>query len=80
MVKLFVVPGQLFVDGVTNMVATTTALVVLIGINEGISPTPLAARPMEVLVLFQPKPVPLKLLVKFTIEVADPLQIFWSAG
>lgn len=46
------------VTGVTVMVAVTGALVAFAAVNEGISPEPLAARPMLGLLLVQLKIVP----------------------
>ena len=57
MVNVFVVPEQLlppFVKiGVTTIVATIGAIVVLTAVNEGISPVPDPAKPMDVVLLVQ---------------------------
>ena len=52
-VKLVDVPAQLRLVGVTVMVAVTGALVLLVAVNEAMSPEPLAARPMLVLLFVQ---------------------------
>jgi hypothetical protein len=59
-VKVIGVPLQLLEFekiGVTVIVALTGAFPVLVAINEGMSPVPLAANPMEVAVLVQLKVV-----------------------
>ena len=53
MVKFCAAPGHPFANGVTVIVAVTGALVVLIAVNDGISPVPLAPRPIAVLLLLQ---------------------------
>ena len=57
MVKVLDGPVQLTLPlvkvGVTVMVATTGALVALSAVNEAILPVPLAARPIEVVLLVQ---------------------------
>jgi len=50
---------QLFAVGVIVMVAVMGAVVVLVAVNEGTLPEPLAARPMAVLLFVQVKVVPL---------------------
>ena len=52
-VKLVDVPAQLRFVGVTVMVAVTGALVLLVAVNDAMSPEPLAARPMLVLLFVQ---------------------------
>jgi len=79
-VKLRGEPGQPFAEGVTVIVAVTGTLVILIAVNDGISPVPLAAKPMEVLLFVQLKPVPLTAPVKFTALVATVLHNVWLAG
>ena len=73
MVNICGVPGQPAADGVTVIVAVTGALVKLIAVNDAISPLPLAARPMEGLLLVQLKEVPLTEPVKATAFVGAPL-------
>lgn len=73
-------PGQLFAEGVTVIVAVTGALLTLIVVNAGISPLPLAPKPMEVLSLVQVKVVLLTAPEKFTAVVAVALHTDWSAG
>ncbi len=55
MVKVWAVPEHetlLFVnEGVTVIVAVTGAVVALVAVNEAISPVPLAARPIDVVLL-----------------------------
>ena len=53
MVKDCGAPGQPAADGVTEIVAVTGALVLLMAVNEAISTLPLAAKPIEVLLLVQ---------------------------
>jgi hypothetical protein len=80
MVKTCAGPGQLFASGVTMIVAVTGALVKLIAVNDGISPLPLAAKPMEILSLVQLKMVPLTDPAKFIALVAASLHKTWLAG
>lgn len=80
MVKLCAWPAQLFANGVIVIVAVTAALVVLIAVNDGISPTPLAGKPIEALSLFHVKLLPLIVPVKAITLVAEPLHKVWSAG
>jgi hypothetical protein len=53
MVKVTGVPVHPFAAGVTVTVAVTGAEVVLAAVNEAILPVPLAARPMDVVLLVQ---------------------------
>ena len=69
-----------FAEGETVIVATTGALVVLIAVNEGIFPVPLAARPIDVLLFVQLKTVPLTAPLKLTALLAAPLHKAWLAG
>ena len=62
------------VTGVTVIVAAIGALVALVVINEAISPEPLAAKPMPVLLFVQLKMVPGTDPVKLISAVAEPLQ------
>ena len=62
-----------FADGVTVMVAAIGEVVELVATNEGISPDPLAARPMSMLLFVQvnvdpPGPE------KFVIDAIAPVQ------
>jgi hypothetical protein len=79
-IKPCAIPGQLFADGITLIVAVIGALVKLIAVNDGIFPTPFAARPIAVLLLFQAKPVPLTAPVKFIALVVAALHKTWLAG
>lgn len=63
------------VEAVTEILAVTGALPVLMAVNAGIFPTPLAARPMDVLLFVQLKAVPAKEPEKFIAFVAAPLHI-----
>jgi hypothetical protein len=47
-VNVFAVPGQPAFTGVTVIVAVTGDVVLLVAVNEAMSPEPLAARPIEV--------------------------------
>ena len=80
MVKFCAGPGQPFAVGVTVMVAVTGTLVVLIAVNAGMFPLPLAARPMEGLSFVQLNAVPATLPVKLVAAVLAALQITWFAG
>ena len=51
MVKVKAVPVQLLAVGVTVMVAVTGVSVAFVAVNELIFPVPLAAKPIEVLLL-----------------------------
>ena len=79
-VKLWAAPGQPFASGVTVIVAVTATLDTLVAKKDGISPVPLAAKPMVVLSFVQPKLVPLTEPVKFTVPVAALLHKTWLAG
>ena len=68
------------ITGVTVMVAVTGAAPAFVAVNEGILPVPLAARPMDVVLLIQLKAVPATVEVKFTAKVAALLHIVWLAG
>jgi len=52
-VKLVLEPEQPLADGVTVIVAVATVVPVFTAENEAMLPVPLAARPMEVLLLVQ---------------------------
>ena len=53
MVKETGVPGQPLAVGVTSIVPVIAVFPVLVAVNEAISPVPLAAKPMAVLVFVQ---------------------------
>ena len=53
MVKVLALPAHALAVGVTLMVATIGALVLLVAVKEGILPVPAAAKPMAVLLLVQ---------------------------
>ena len=72
-VKLRVGPTQPLAVGVTVIVATTGAPVGLYATKLAILPTPLAAKPIEVLSLVHVKLVPAVVLPKVTAAVAVPL-------
>ena len=59
--------------GVTMIVATTGVLPLFTAVKEAILPVPLAARPIEVLLLTQLKMVPEMELTNTTVLVVDPL-------
>ena len=73
MVNVLAGPVQPFKDGVTVIVAVTGKAVLLIPVNEAISPVPLAANPIEGSLFVQLYTVPLKAPAKFIAEVAAPL-------
>jgi hypothetical protein len=58
------VPGQPFRVPVTVIVPTIDVEPVLVAVKDGTEPLPLAARPMEVLLLVQLKVAPAGVLVK----------------
>lgn len=80
MVKYRIGPGQPFATGVTVMKPDCGIMPLLTGIKEGISPVPLAGRPMEGLLFVQLKLVPATAPVKLTAVVAVPGQNVWFAG
>ena len=82
MVKVWAVPGQPSNDGVTVMVAVTGEVPVLVAVNDGMLPVPLAPRPMLVLLFDHAYVVvpPLLVVPKLTAAVAAPLHLSWSAG
>ena len=53
MVKVIAGPTHPFAVGVTVMVATTGAVPVLVAVNDGMFPAPLAAKPIEGVLLTQ---------------------------
>ena len=73
-----VVPPLVYV-GVTVIVAVTGAVVVFTAVKEGILPVPLAARPIEVVLLVQLYTVPVTAPVKLIAVVAVPLHNDWLA-
>jgi len=79
-VKVFETPGQLLATGETVMVAVTGDELLLIAVNEGISPVPLAANPMDVLLLVQLYKVPMTAPLKLTALVVAPLHKTWLPG
>jgi hypothetical protein len=80
MVKLCAGPVQLFASGVTMIVAVTGALDKFMAVNDGISPLPVFAKPMEVLSLVQLKLLPLTAPVKLIAFVDEPVHKVWLAG
>ena len=67
-------PVQPLAAGITVMVAITGLVVVLVAVKEAILPAPLAARPIEVVLLVQLKMVPATGPLKETADVVVPLQ------
>lgn len=65
--------------GVTSIVAVTGEVPEFIAGKDDIFPVPLAASPIEVLLLVQKKVVmpPVLFVVKFTVNVLAPLHITW---
>jgi len=80
MVNVLGTAGQIPFEGVTVIVAVSTTLPVFTAVKAGISPLPLAARPMDGLLFVQLKLVPLNVPVKATVFVVDPLHNTWFAG
>ena len=74
MVKVIGVPVHPFADGVTVIVAVIGDVVALVAVNEGMSPDPLAARPMAVLLFVQVNDVPVTGPDKFVIGATTPVQ------
>ena len=77
--KTIGVPAHPLADGVTVIVAVTTAVPVLAAVKDGIFPFPLATRPIEGVLLVQAKVVPLTALLSVTGADATPLQSEISA-
>ena len=65
---------QPLADGVTVMVEVMGEVVALVGVNEGISPEPLAARPMAALLFVHANVIPLTGPDKFVIGATTPAQ------
>ncbi len=63
--------------GVTVIVAVTGALVALVAVNDAMSPVPLAARPIDGVLLVHVYTVPVTAPLKVTAVVAAPLQRVW---
>ena len=75
------VPGQPKDEtGVTVIVAVTGVLVLLIAVKAGMLPVPLAAKPIDVLLLIQLKLVPATEPEKLTTLVNAPSHKAWFAG
>jgi hypothetical protein len=85
MVKVFAEPAQLTVPlakvGVTVMVAVAGAVPILIALKFEMSPVPLAASPIDVVLFIHEKVVtpPVLFVVKAT-DVPEPLHTTWLAG
>ncbi len=83
MVKLIDAPGQ-SVDagpvGVTVIVAVTGVLPLLTAINDGILPLPLAASPMDGVLLVHVNVDPATELLKTIGKTTTPLHTCWLAG
>jgi hypothetical protein len=78
-VPVQVTPPLLYV-GVTVIVATTGVVPLFIAVKLAILPVPLAASPMEVLLLVQLYTVPAALPENTTAAVGAPLHTVWFAG
>lgn len=74
MVKVSGVPGTPKAVGVTTTVATTGAVPVLVAVKPEILPDPLAAKPIDGLLLVHVKVVPATGLVNVQPGAANPLQ------
>ena len=74
------VPGQPLAVGVTVIVAITGSAVLFVPVNAGVSPVPLAARPIPESELIQSNVAPGVVLVKLEAAIDAPLQITASAG
>jgi hypothetical protein len=75
--KVVVVGVTVVNTGVTVIVAVTGAAVALVATKLGMLPVPLAARPIDGVLLTQLKVVPGVELVKFTAVVGELLQTVW---
>jgi hypothetical protein len=62
---------------VTVIVATTATKPEFVAVNDGISPVPLAPKPILVLLFVQLYTVPATAPLKFTAVVGDPLHTVW---
>jgi hypothetical protein len=80
MVKVFAVPLQPFIVGVTVTIAVIGEELLLNAVNEGILPVPLAASPMEVVLFVQVYTVFATPPLNVTAADAVPLQRSWFAG
>ena len=80
MVNVAGVPTQAPKAGVTVIVATTGAVPVFTAVKDAILPVPLAAKPMEGVLLVQLNVVPGTEPVKVTAAVAVLLHTVWLAG
>ena len=74
MVKVLGVPTQPLAVGVTVIVAITVAVLALVAVKDGILPVPLAASPMEGVLLTHAKVVPATGPPSVIREVVAPLQ------
>jgi hypothetical protein len=74
MVKVKGVPTQPFALGVIVTVATTIVMPALVAVKDGILPVPLAASPMEGVLLTHAKVVPATGPPSVIREVVAPLQ------
>jgi hypothetical protein len=74
------IPGQPAKDGVTVMVAVAVVLLLLMAVNDGMVPLPLAGKPMELLLFVQLKVVPATAPVNVIALVAAPLHTVWFEG
>ena len=73
MVNVSGVPIQPFTVGITVTDAVDVAEALVVAVNEGIFPEPVADNPIEGLLLLQLYTVPLTAPVKFIAVVIDPL-------
>jgi hypothetical protein len=71
---------QPLAEGVTVIVATTAPVPEFVAVNEGISPVPLAARPIAVFEFAQVKVVPVMEPVNAVPGIVAPLHAEISAG
>jgi hypothetical protein len=80
MVNICGVPTQVANTGVTVMVAITGTPVAFTPVNTPMLPVPLAASPMDVVLLVQLKVVPPTAPLNVTAVVLDPLHTTWLPG
>ena len=70
---MLLTPEQRFATGVTVIVAVTGVAPLLSPLKEAISPVPLAAKPIDVVLFVQLNAVPITPPLNVTAEVAIPL-------
>lgn len=80
MVYIFGVPAHPFTVGVTVMIAVTAVAPVLLAVNAGVFPVPLAASPIEGSELVHANVPPEGILTKADAVIMSPLQTTMLTG